>query len=137
MNVHPARTVIEVGKPWEQTVFFSLGVAAGGRLLHTAGITARDAHGAVMGVGDIRAQTLQCFRNLGDILAAAGARWEDVVKYTLFTTDIVRFNADTRELRAPYFVARPAATLVEVSRLVDPRMLVEIEAIVALPGSGT
>lgn len=128
-----SRRVVQVGKPWESAVRFSLGVVHSGQTLHTAGVTARDADGQVVGEGDIREQTAQCFRNLGDILDAAGARWEDVVKYTLYTTDIERFHNETLELRAPYFAGRPAATLLEVSRLIDPRMLVEIEAVVHLP----
>lgn len=127
------RQPLKLGKPWEDKVFFSLGVITQGRVLHTAGVTARDADGKVVGGSDIGEQTLQCFRNLGDILAAAGATWDDVVKYTLFTTDIVRFDTETRTLRTPYFRARPAATLVEVRRLIDPAMLIEIEAIVNVP----
>lgn len=130
------RRVISLGKPWEDTVRFSLGVVHSGPTLYTAGITARDIHGDVVGEGDFRAQTAQCFSTLSDILAAAGARWEDVVKFTLFTTDIERFHRETLELRAPYFCGKPAATLVEVPRLIDPRMLVEIEAVVHLPKAG-
>jgi 2-iminobutanoate/2-iminopropanoate deaminase len=127
-----ARTVLNLGKKFETTVPFSLGVISSGRMLHTAGITARDADGAVVGEGDMRAQVAQCFANLGDILAAAGTSFDKVVKFTIYTTDIDRFNNDTRDIRYPYFSGRPAATLVEVSKLVDPRMLVEIEAIVCL-----
>ncbi|MGE0348418.1 RidA family protein [Hydrogenophaga sp.] len=128
-----SRRVVEVGKPWENAVRFSMGVVHSGLTLHTAGITARDPEGRIVGEGDIREQTAQCFRNLDDIIKAAGARWEDVVKYTLYTTDIERFHTETLEIRAPYFVGKPAATLLEVSRLIDPRMLVEIEAVVHLP----
>lgn len=128
------RHVIRLGKPWEQTVRFSLGVVTTGRILHTAGVTARNAQGDVVGAGDMRAQTLQCFNNLGDILTAAGARWEEVVKFTIFTTDIERFHTETLALRAPFFCGSPAATLVQVSRLIDANMLVEIEAIVHLGG---
>lgn len=131
-----SRQVITTGKPWEGTVLFSLGVVTTGRTLHTAGITARDPQGRLVGAGDVREQVAQCFRNLGDILAAAGAGFEDVVKYTIFTTDIDRFVRETLEVRAPFFGGKPAATLVEVSRLIDPDMLVEIEAIVHLPGDG-
>ncbi|WP_051952987.1 Rid family hydrolase [Xenophilus azovorans] len=130
------RKVIRLRKPWEDKVHFSLGVVHSGRTLHTAGITARDPQGDMVGAGDFRAQTVQCFANLGDILEAAGARWEDVVKFTLFTTDIERFHRETLELRAPYFCGKPAATLVEVPRLIDSRMLVEIEAVVSLPEAG-
>jgi len=126
------RQALQLGKHFETTVPFSLGVIASGRMLHTAGITARDANGDLVGAGDMRAQVKQCFANLSDILKAAGASFEGVVKFTIFTTDIDGFNADTRDIRFPYFGGRPAATLVEVSKLVDPRMLVEIEAIVCL-----
>jgi 2-iminobutanoate/2-iminopropanoate deaminase len=127
-----ARQALQLGKHFETTVPFSLGVTSSGRTLHTAGITARNANGDVIGAGDIRAQVTQIFANLADILAAAGTSFEKVVKFTIFTTDIHRFNADTVDIRLPYFQGRPAATLVEVSKLVDPRMLVEIEAIVCL-----
>ena len=127
-----ARQALQLGKHFETTVPFSLGVISSGRTLHTAGITARDANGEVVGAGDMRAQVSQCFANLADILKAAETSFERVVKFTIFTTDIDRFNSDTRDIRFPYFSGRPAATLVEVSKLVDPRMLVEIEAIVCL-----
>ena len=127
-----ARQALQLGKHFETTVPFSLGVVSSGKLLHTAGITARDADGEVVGAGDMRAQVAQCFANLADILKAAGTGFDKAVKFTIFTTDIDRFNRDTRDIRFPYFHARPAATLVEVSRLVDERMLVEIEAIVCL-----
>jgi enamine deaminase RidA (YjgF/YER057c/UK114 family) len=127
-----ARQALQLGKHFETTVPFSLGVISSGRMLHTAGITARDANGEVVGAGDMRAQVSQCFANLADILKAAETSFERVVKFTIFTTDIDRFNSDTRDIRFPYFSGRPAATLVEVSKLVDPRMLVEIEAIVCL-----
>ena len=127
-----ARQALQLGKHFETTVPFSLGVISSGRTLHTAGITARDANGEVVGAGDMRTQVSQCFANLADILKAAETSFERVVKFTIFTTDIDRFNSDTRDIRFPYFSGRPAATLVEVSKLVDPRMLVEIEAIVSL-----
>jgi 2-iminobutanoate/2-iminopropanoate deaminase len=127
-----ARKSLELGKPFEKTVPFSLGVVSVGKLLHTAGITARDANGDVVGPGDMRKQVAQVFANLADIISAAGGSFDKVVKYTIFTTDIYRFNSDTKDIRVPYFSGRPGATLVEVTRLVDPHMLVEIEAIVSL-----
>jgi enamine deaminase RidA (YjgF/YER057c/UK114 family) len=130
------REVVKVGKPWEEKALFSLGVVTSGRTLHTAGITARDREGALVGAGDMRMQVAQCFSNLGDILKAAGAGWHDVVKYTMFTTDIDRFTRETQDVRSPYFCGKPAATLVEVPRLIDPQMLIEIEAVVHLPGAG-
>lgn len=128
------RKDLRLGKPLEDKIPFSLGVVSSGRFLHTAGITARDRDGEIVGVGDVAAQTRQCYENLGDILEAAGADWGDVIKYTTYTTDIQLFTEQTRELRARYYVNRPAATLIEVPRLADPKMMVEIEAIVSLPG---
>ncbi|MFA7667435.1 MAG: Rid family hydrolase [Burkholderiaceae bacterium] len=127
-----SRQPLQTGKSWETKVPFSLGVAASGRFLHTAGITARADDGSVIGPNDMRAQVARCFENLGEVLQAAGAGWGDVVKYTIFTTDIERYDQDTRDIRLPFFVDRPAATLVEVRRLVHPEMLVEIEAVVCL-----
>lgn len=127
-----ARQALQLGKHFETTVPFSLGVISSGRLLHTAGVTARNANGDIVGAGNMRAQVTQVFANLADILTAAGTNFEKVVKFTIFTTDIRRFNADSSDIRLPYFKGRPAATLVEVSKLVDPQMLVEIEAIVCL-----
>ncbi len=125
-----ARRALQLGKHFEAIVPFSLGVVSSGRTLQTAGITARD--GDVVGAGDMRAQVTQIFANIADILTAAGTSFEKVVKFTIFTTDIHSFNVDTSDIRLPFFKGRPAAPLVEVSKLVDPRMLVEIEAIVCL-----
>lgn len=126
-----SREPVTVGKPWEQTVPFSLGIISTGRMLHTAGITARDAEGKVVGAGDMRAQIEQCFKNVGDVLRAAGADYRDVVKWTMYTTDIREFSRHADVWRR-YFVDRPASTLVEVRALVMPEMMVEIEAVVHL-----
>lgn len=127
-----SRKPLTLGKAFEKKVLFSLGVVSSGRMLHTAGITARDANGDLVGSGDMRAQVEQCFSNLGDVLEAANASFGDIVKYTIYTTDIALFDSATRDVRFPYFVDRPASTLIEVSRLIDPGMLVEIEAIACL-----
>lgn len=126
-----SREPLSVGKPWEKTIAFSLGVVSSGRLLHTAGITARDPNGTLVGVGNMRAQIEQCFTNVGGALKAAGAGFEDVVKWTMYTTDIEAFNRESDVWRR-YFKDRPASTLVEVRRLVHPDMLVEIEAVAVL-----
>ena len=126
------RDVITVGKPFEQEIPFSLGVVTSGRLIVTAGITAREPDGRVVAPGNVRAQIEQCFRNLGDVLRAAGADYRDVVKYTMYTTDIAAFS-EARDLWEKCFVDRPASTLIEVSRLVSPDMMVEIEAIARIP----
>jgi 2-iminobutanoate/2-iminopropanoate deaminase len=130
-----SRKVIDVDKPWVRNIAFSLGVATEGPLLFTAGVTARDPEGRVVGAGDIRLQIEQCFRNVGDVLSAAGAGFGDVVKWTMYTTDIEAFQQH-RDVWHRYFVDRPASTLIEVRRFVVPEMLVEIEAVACLPHRG-
>jgi len=129
-----ARNIVTVGKPWESAKPFAQGVIASGRMLYTSGIVARDREGSLTGIRDVRAQILQCFANLGDILQAAGADWQNVVKYTIYTTDIRAAQRAAPEVVPKYFVGRPASTLVEVRSLVEAEMLVELEAIVALDG---
>ena len=126
-----SRSIITVDKPWAKTIPFSLGVASDSALLFTAGMTARDPDGKVVGVGDIRAQIEQCFRNVGDVLHAAGADYGDVLKWTMYTTDIDSFTKHA-DVWQRYFVDKPASTLVEVRRLALPEMLVEIEAVARL-----
>lgn len=126
------RRSVEVDKPWHKSIAFAQGVIADGELLFTAGITARDPDGNVVGAGDMRRQIEQCFANLGDVLAAAGAGFGDVVKYTMYTTDIDAFSQHADVYRR-HFVDRPASTLIGVSRLASPDMLVEIEAVVRVP----
>src|SRR5438105_2880747 len=104
-----------------------------GRTLYVSGLVATDEHGNVVGVGDVVEQTRQIFLNLRRILDAAGARPSDVAKVTIFMRDV-----DQRPLinpvRQEFFGAhRPASTLVEVSALVRPDLLVEIEAVAQLP----
>jgi 2-iminobutanoate/2-iminopropanoate deaminase len=127
-----SREVVVSDKPWTKDIAFSLGVSSDDRLLFTAGITARDPNGAVVGVGDIRAQIEQCFRNVGDVLHAAGADYGDVLKWTMYTTDIVAYGQHG-EVWRKYFVNKPASTLIEVNRFVVPEMMVEIEAVARIP----
>lgn len=129
-----SREVVGVDKPWVNSIAFSQGVIAEGRMLFTAGITARDPDGNLVGAGDIRKQIEQCFHNVGDVLRAAGADYGDVVKWTMYTTDIDAFSEHADVYRS-YFIDKPASTLIEVSRLAVPEMVVEIEAVVVLPGS--
>ena len=108
-------------------------------LVFASGVTARDRSGAVVGQGDIRKQTEVVLENLKTVLAAAGATLADVVKVTVFVRHMADFDA-VQEIRRRYFERPyPASSLVEVSALADPAMLIEIEAIAALerpePGS--
>src|SRR6185503_13990125 len=104
-----------------------------GDLLFVSGIAPLDAEMRVVGDGDPAEQTRQIFRNLGAILRAAGATPADVLKVTVYLThvdDRTRINPIRQEF---FGKARPASTLVEVSRLAIPGMRVEIEAVVGLP----
>jgi 2-iminobutanoate/2-iminopropanoate deaminase len=102
-----------------------------GRLVFVSGLTARDpATGATVGVGDVRAQTRTILDAMTRVLAEASGTLDDVTRVTVYVTDIERDFAAIHEVRAQYFRAPlPASTMVEVSRLVSPDMLIEIEAI--------
>jgi len=104
-----------------------------GKTLYVSGLVATDGQGNIVGAGDVVEQTRQIFRNLRRVLDLAGARPSDVAKVTIFMRDI-----DQRPLinpvRQEFFGAhRPASTLVEVSALVRPELLLEIEAVAQLP----
>ena len=103
-----------------------------GDLLFISGLAPLDEAGRLVGGGDVAAQTRQIFLNMAKILEAAGARFEDVLRVTVYLTDIAdrpKINPVRREF---FGATRPASTLVEVSALVVPGMKVEIEAIAGL-----
>ena len=104
-----------------------------GDLLFVSGCVAVDAEGALVGEGDVVAQARQAFGNVGAILQAGGCSFADVVKVTVYLTDVedrVRINPVRQEL---FGSTRPASTLVEVSGLAVPGALVEVEAVAAVP----
>jgi 2-iminobutanoate/2-iminopropanoate deaminase len=104
-----------------------------GNMLFVSGLTAHDASGKIVGGVDAAAQTRQILLNLKLVLDAAGATMADVLKVTVFLTDI-NDRAAINPVRQEFFgSARPASTLIEVSRLALPEMKVEIEAVVGLP----
>ena len=104
-----------------------------GNLRFVSGIAPFDGEGNVVGEGDVVAQARQVLQNLRDALRTVGADMCDVLKVTVFLTD-VNDRAAINPVRKEFFgAARPASTLIEVSALVDPRMLVEMEAIAAIP----
>jgi enamine deaminase RidA (YjgF/YER057c/UK114 family) len=127
------RLRVSSGTPWEELIGYSRAVRVGD-VVQVTGTVALGAGGELVGEGDSHRQTVQALANVRAALRAAGAEMEHVVRTRIYVTDIGRWEEVGRAHAEVFGGIRPATTMVQVAALIDPRMLVEVEAEAVVAG---